>query len=266
MELTLQSFLRFLRDLVSFFRKRWGCLARRALYTFAIFNLRFSSQNQKKRDDIRRIQSQSADPRQTTIICASRLPPPAVPIVGGDAPVIVSPSPILTQVRQPTILNPEGILEENDTGNLDVDGYVAGGSRSVSRLHDSTGYHDELDPTHVVLPLYREDSTSTSHVAPSQPNSRPSPQRSHRPTSQYSGPHPEWSQYSHHPPSEHSHRSPSNLNSAELVEFGPIPAPSPKGILRPTVGIDRYEKHKMVIVEEGAKSYACPPVTTEFLR
>lgn len=230
MELTLKSFLGLLRNLLSFFRTRWDYLARRLWHIFSTFRVRLSSQNQnpKKRDDIRRIQYRPAKPSRTTVICASQLPPPLTPIVGEDSPVIASPSPVSIQVRQPTILPPEDILEESQEGNadnLDVDGYFRGGSRSITRSPDFAGYHDEPSPIHVVLPLNREESTSTSPVTPSRPNSI----SSYRPASQYSGFRSEWSPYSHRPPSEHSYRSPSNLNGAESAARGYLPErPSPR--------------------------------------
>jgi hypothetical protein len=50
------------------------------------------------------------------------------------------------------------------------------------------------------------------------------------------------------------------------VSFGPIlPAPS-KDRLRPMIGIDRYEKHKMVVVEDVINPHVFPPVTAQFMR
>ena len=236
MELTLQSFLRFLRNLVSLFHKRWDHLARKLWHIFSIFRSRFSSRHPKRADDVRRrTRPRSEKPSPTTAICASRLPPRSPPIVGGDSPVIPSPSPISIEVRQPTILNPEDILEESresNTERLDADGYFLGGSRQISGSPDFTGYHDEPDPIRVVLPSDPGDSTSTSPVTPSRPNSRPSSRYSYRPPSQYAafgpGYRPE-SQYSHPPPSEYSYHSPSNLNGAESAARGYLPErPSPR--------------------------------------
>jgi len=39
-----------------------------------------------------------------------------------------------------------------------------------------------------------------------------------------------------------------------------------KGILRPMIGIDRYEKHKAVTIEDVLKTHICTPVTTQFVR
>jgi hypothetical protein len=375
MEFTLQSLLLFLRNLVSFLRKRWDRSTRGLLYLLALFRLRSSSRHPagKRNKTCRNIESRSAKPGSTAVICASRLPPPLTPIAGGDSPVIASPSPISIQVRQPTILNHGDNLEEsneNDTDRLDVDGYFLGGSRPISRTPGFTGYSDEPDPIHVVLPLNQEDSTSSSPVIPSRPNSRLSSRYSLRPASQYRGCHPGYwpeSQYSHRPPSERSYHSPPSLNGAEsaargylserpsprpsspalsarapsfagsvasrvyrasrpttrvrrpspmtnvprreyrsptpvsvrrgahetypdvpiqgpplpesrtigavhcdrssvAVTFGPSLSPPPKGKLRPMIGIDRYEKHNMVTVENVVKTHVCAPVTTQFLR
>jgi len=32
------------------------------------------------------------------------------------------------------------------------------------------------------------------------------------------------------------------------------------------IGIDRYEKHKLVVVEDEVNTHIFPPVTTEFVR
>ena len=350
MELTLQTFLRLLRNLALFFRKRWIHLARRLWYIFSNLRLRISSQHPKKTGDIRRNSSRSAKPSMTTVICASRLPPPltVTPIAGGDSesPVIASPSPVSIQIRGPTILNPADILEEsngNNTDHLDAEGWGRG---PISGSPDFSGYHKEPDHIRIDLPSHREGSTSSSPVTPSRPNSTHSSRYSYRPTSQYSGFRPgdlPWSQYSHHPPSEHSYRSPPSLNGAESAARGylaerPSPRPSsparsarPPSIagsvssrvyrvsrpitrvrrpspmanaplhgdrsptpasflqsvhetrsdvsgpeppqpesrataLRPMIGIDRYEKHKMVTVEIIDKNNVCSPVTTQFPR
>ena len=57
-----------------------------------------------------------------------------------------------------------------------------------------------------------------------------------------------------------------SLGSVHSVSFDPSLSPLPKGKLRPMVGVDRYEKHKMVTVEKVVKKHVCPPVTTQFLR
>lgn len=43
-------------------------------------------------------------------------------------------------------------------------------------------------------------------------------------------------------------------------------SPPPKSQLRPMIGISRYQKHKMVTLENVVKKYVCPPVTTQFMR
>ena len=54
--------------------------------------------------------------------------------------------------------------------------------------------------------------------------------------------------------------------SGAAASFGPLPAPPPKGILRPVIGIDRYGKHKRVVIEKVVRNYVCPPVTIQFFR
>lgn len=364
--MTLQSFLLFLRELVSLFRKRWDQSTQRLWYIFAFLRSRFSSLQPKKGDKIRRsVEPRPANP-PTTTICASRLPPTILtPIVGGDTPVISSPTPISIQVRKATILDHEDPLYETQenpsTEHLGVDGYHLAGSGSISRAHDSADHHDEHEHTYPTLPQGREDLTSYSPVIPSRPISRPPSQFSHR-QSQYAGYHPS-SQYSHRPPSEHSYRSAPHLNGAEVAARGylreppsprpsspalsvrppsiagsvtsqvyraprpttrvrrpsPIrdasrhrgrsstpasarqsvhevppevpalpqtesrtsvsthhgphsttisfgPPPNPKGRLRPMIGIDRYEKHKEVVIDDDLKTHIFSPVTTQFVR
>ena len=48
------------------------------------------------------------------------------------------------------------------------------------------------------------------------------------------------------------------------VSSGPIQ--NPEGRLRPMVGIDRYEKHRQVVVETVIHTHIFPPVTTEFVQ
>ena len=334
MEFTLHSFLLFLRDLVSFFRKRWDRSTRRLLYVLALLRSRSSFRRQKKRDET----SQSIEPwseksSSTTVICASRLPPSLLLIAGGDTPVIASPTPVSIEVRQPTILNPEDTLDEfyegGSTENRDIDGYSLAEARLISRSPNFATHHDGPDPT---IP---KELTSNSPTTPSRPPS----QYSYRPASQCAGyrsvcrPEP---QYSHHMSSKHSYCSSPNLSGAEsaargylserpsqgppspalsarapsvtdfvtslayrasrpvtsvrrpppelprpefqttgfvhrdhngsAASFDPSLSPPPKGKLRPTIGIDRYEKHKMVTVENVVKRRVCPPVTTQFLR
>ena len=50
------------------------------------------------------------------------------------------------------------------------------------------------------------------------------------------------------------------------VSFGPVSPVTPKDRLRPMIGIDRYEKHKEVVIEEVFNPYVSPPVTTQFVR
>jgi hypothetical protein len=88
-------------------------------YIIAFLRSRFLPRLQK--DGIRRCsQSRLAKPSTTTMICTSRFPPASTPIVDGDTPVIAPPTPILVQVRRPTILNPEDMVygsHENDSSD-----------------------------------------------------------------------------------------------------------------------------------------------------
>ena len=224
---------------MSFFRKRLDHLARKLWSIFSIFRLRFSSQHPKKTGDTgRRIQSRSAKPSYstTTVICASRLPPsPLTPIAGGDTPSIASPSePISIEVRQPTILNPEDILEESHESNSDRlggAGYFLGRRRSNSRSPDFTHYHDEPSPIRVVPHLNREESISSSPVTPSRPDSILSSRYSSHTASQYGGSRPGYWSESHRLPSGHPYHSSPSLNGAESAARGylherPSPRPS----------------------------------------
>ena len=235
MKSTLQSFLVFLRNLVSFFRKRWTQSTGRLWYILTFLRSRSLSRHPKERDKLLRSNKpRPANPSPTTVICASRLPPPLTPIFAGDTPIIASPTPISIEVRQPTILITEDTPDEsyeNGAGHLHVDGSFLGGSRQFSRSSDLRGYHDEPDPTHVVLSPNREEFTSNPHATLSRTISRASSRNSYHPPSQYAGYGP-WSQYSHHQPSEDSFRSP--LNGAEAAARGFLPralSPRPSSLL-----------------------------------
>ena len=60
------------------------------------------------------------------------------------------------------------------------------------------------------------------------------------------------------------HEGPPEVPPLSQTGFGP--APNQRGILRPMIGIDRYEKHKKVVIDDDIKVHVCPPVTTEFKR
>ena len=56
-------------------------------------------------------------------------------------------------------------------------------------------------------------------------------------------------------------------HASNVVTLFESPAsPPPKSGLRPMIGIDRYEKHRMVTVENVMKSHVCPPLTIQFMR
>ena len=63
------------------------------------------------------------------------------------------------------------------------------------------------------------------------------------------------------------HQAPVSVHrERNSASFGPSQSPPPKGKLRPMTGINRYEKHRMVTVEDVVTKHVCPPVTTQFLR
>lgn len=318
MELTLQSFLLFLRNLASFFRRRWDRSTRKLLYVLALLRSRFSPRHPKKRNDASRdIESRSTKPSPTTVICASRLPPLFTPIAGfDDTPIISSPSSISIKVRQPTVLDPEDTLAEShkgdNTDHQDVDRYFQMESRSISGSLNFASHHNEPDPTYSYRPSpnlngaesaargYLPENPSprpsspalsartlsvTGSVAPrvyraSRPTTRvrrPSPMisvprrgdRSTTPTSVRQGmhgTHPDVSVPKFPQPESHTvesiYRDPNDMDA----DFGPPLSSPPKGKLRPIIGIGRYEKHKVVTIENVVKSNVCTPVTTQFLR
>ena len=219
MELTLRSFLLFLRKLESFFRRRWDQSTRGLWYIFLFMRSCFSSRHSKKGDVIRRsIKSRPANPPTTVIsICASGLPPPRD---DSGTPVITSPGPISTQVRQPTTSSDGGSLsyttpEDQSAEHRGVDSYFLGEGRQVSPSPDSVG-HDENEYTHVIVPQIREDFTSDSPVTPSRPPSQYSYRQSH---------HTRYPPPSQRPSSVYSYRSTSHLNDAEAAARGYLRAP-----------------------------------------
>ena len=266
MEFTLQSFLRFLRNFVSIFRNRLGHLANRLWHIFAIFRSRSPPSHPKKTDDTRRrIRSRSAKPSSTAVICASRLPPPLTPIIGGDSPDLSSLSPVSIQVRRPTN-NPEDIPEEYDGNNadrLDADGYfpeAMSGSPGYT-----TGYHDDPDPIHHDLFINREDSPSTPPVIPTRPDSRPSSGYSRSQTSQYGAYRTGYwqeSQRSLRAPSVPSFRSQRSLSGAESAARGYIPEHQPPRPPSPT----RSHYAPSLAGSVASRVYSAPRPTTRVRR
>ena len=264
-----RSFLLFLRKLVSFYRKPWEQLTRGLWYIFALLRLHFSPRHPKKGEDIcRNIPSQPDEHPATAVICASRLPPPLTPIVGGDIPTIAAPIPALIQVRLPTFLNPEYSPYENHaTDRLGVEGYFPEESGPISRSDNYfPGHDDEPESVHVILSSpNREDFTSNPPVTSSRPISRPTSQDPYRPASQYGG---------YRPPSPRcGDRSPApsglvgHCRHSTVASLGPTSkAPSQKGGLRPMIGVGRYKKCQMVIVPDVVYSHVSLPVTTQFAR
>ena len=246
MELTTRSFLQFLWNLISLFRKRWDQSTRRLWYIFALLRSRISPQHPKKNESQRRIEPRPAKPSSTTVICASQFPtgPELVPIPGGGTPFIASPEPTVSvQIRRPTILDTENDLyeshENQSASNLNVDGFVLGQSGSISRPHDVEDHNDEPEPIRIFAPHYQEGFTSNHPVIPPRPDSIPPSESSYRSTSQYTAhrPYRPGSQYSHHI-SEYSVRTLPKLHSAEAAARGFAPAspslrsPSPAQSIR----------------------------------
>ena len=234
MELALRFFL-FLRKLITFFRKRWDQSTRRLWYIFALIRSRVFPKSPKRRDEIRRnVEPRLAKP-PTTVICASRFPPPLTPIVGGDTP-IASPIPVSIQIRQPTILNPDETVnevQENPSGGyLGVDGYFLAGSGPISRSLESPTYHHEPESIDVGPPLHQEDHDNNSPVIPSRPTS----QYFSRPALQYPGYRPP-SEISQRPPSQYSARSAQNLNGAEVAARGYLNGPPSSRCSSPALSV-----------------------------
>ena len=305
MELTLRYFLSLLRRLVSYLRRRWDQSIRRLWYIFSFVRSRFSSRHPKGDVVIRRnIESRRANP-PPAVICASRLPP-------GDSgtPVITSPGPIPTQVRQPTISSDSdslsyATLEDQTTEHRGVDDHHLEEGRQVQL--DSAGHRDESESTHVVLPppiitsptpipirrlrtlgpgdpLYEteenysndhsgvdgyrlaasgtisksnsnQDENEHTHIVPQNEDITDSPVIPSlpisRPHSQYSRSQPHHAGYP--PPWQHSQPLPSMYRA-------------PNDRLRPMIGIDRYERRELVVVENEINEHILPPVTTQFVR
>ena len=294
-------FLLLLRKLASFFRKRWGQTTRVLWCIFMFARSRILPQHPKRNDGIRRrsIEYQPATP-PTTVICASRFPPPLTQIAGGDIPII-SPTPI--QIRQPTILNPEDTIYETQENysneQLGADGYLLEGSGLTSRSVNLADHHDEPEPTHVVIPSrppsqysYRSTSRHSVHHPTSQYSSRPpsaagsAVYRASEPTSPVQRPSsirsisrrrgrsstttsicqsvhsapPEFSQ-----PESWTSGSIHGDHNSTVVSFHTAPA-LPGNRLRPMIRISRCQKHKLVVIQDDINIHILPPVTTQFVR
>jgi hypothetical protein len=222
MALTLDAFLLFLRNIVSLFRKRWVQPSRVFWRIFAFLRLRLYSSDPKKAGQNRRnVGSRPAAPSLTTaVVCASQLPPALSLVTGGDTPAITSPTPMSTEVPQPTILKPDDTCyescENNSGGCPDPRSSFRGGRNPISRSPVLTGHHDEHDSICPILPTHRGDFSSTPPISTSRPDSTTPSRDSHRPEPQYTGHHATHhpiSQYSH-PPSTHSFHPPQSGTEA----------------------------------------------------
>ena len=341
MRLILRPFLLFLRELVSFLRTRWGRTTRRLWYIFVLLRLRFSSKCPTKADNIRRgIERRPTKPNPTAVICASRLPhrPPSLES-DNETPSI--------GIHRPTVddIDDRHGYHMNSRADhlLDANNLLPGRSQPISGPSNAVTYHEEPDTIDAPLVPNREDST--------RPNS---------PGSGSSSPYHGEPQYPRRLTPGYSHRSPPDLDGAELAACGYLPSwPSasaqifrprsvagsdsphvyhasrpttpvqrpypmtnsprrrnrsvtpasarrsayeappdvprpnrrksqvavpvsqdysntgissypmsapPEGRLRPMIGIDRYEKHKKIKIEETINQQEFPPVTTQFIR
>ena len=55
-------------------------------------------------------------------------------------------------------------------------------------------------------------------------------------------------------------------HSGMAADFSPVSPAPPKDGLRPMMGIDRYEKHKAVVIQDVINRHVSSPVTTQFAR
>ena len=229
MRLTLRPFLLLLRDLVLLCRKRWGQITHRLWYIFGFLRSRFLSRCSERKDEIRpSAERRSAKSSPTTVICASRLPPPLTLVTGGDTPLANESPTIPVAVQGPTIDDTRQECHENDSADRsDVDNYMLSEIKPVSRSSDSVRHHDEPDPIEDVLSQNREDSTQNCPATISPSNSRP-PSRSHRPASLHAEHRLGYrtgSQHSHRPPSESAYYSPPYLSDREAAASGSVFVP-----------------------------------------
>jgi hypothetical protein len=117
-------------------------------------------------------------------------------------------------------------------------------------------------PAHSVRPPSIAGS-ATSQVDRAQGSTRSPPTRNASPTPASAH------QSAHEAPPElpqPESRTPVSIHNdphSTAVNFGPG---FPRGRLHPMVGVNRYERHKMVVVDRVLHSYVSPPVTTQFVR
>jgi len=203
----IQSFLLFLRDLISSSRKQWAQLTRRLWYILALLRSRFPPRRQKQRDDLRRTTgSPPTKSSPPTVICPSQLPQHIpTPIVSNDSPTIASPTPISIEIRRATILDTEdtidGYRENESTVYLGVETYFPERGKSLSSFHEETSLiHALVSPNQEGSIFYtppissrstsRASSTQSYHLAPQdgryRRGNRPLPQHPNDPSSERS--------------------------------------------------------------------------------
>ena len=214
---------------MSFFRKRWDQSTRRLWCIFAFVRSCALPQRPKGGDETRRSTEYRPAKPPTAVVCASRLPPPLMSIPGGDN-LAVSPTPISSQPPQPTIL-----------------------SDTVSETHENHATYSRPTSRHSCRGSVHRTASQYSLRPPSQYSRSSSPELPVRP------PFPTISSRRRVTPG--SARQSVHTMPPEL----PQAAPS-EGRLRPMTGINRYEKHKAVVIEAAESSYVSHPVTTQFVR
>ena len=295
LRLEMELILRFLEKLISFFRKRWDQSIRRLWYIFASVRSRISSKCPKERDQVHRsVEHRTAKP-PTVVSCASQFPPPITPTASDDIP-IASPTLISTQVRQPTIQTPPDTVHETReyhyNERLGVDGYFLEESRPISRSPNPASHQHEPEPIYIIPSPHREDHASNSVILsrPPSPSYMNNPEAAARgylnapPSSTCSTPRPTIEARRSTTPAsvrQSAHNAPPVLLQPEsqtsvsthgdrhsvAVSFGPaLPTPEAGDRLRPMIGIDRYEKQKMVVIENVINPHIFLPVTTKFVR
>jgi len=303
MELTPRSFLLFLRKLASFIHKKsirglWHIFA----LLRSRFSSRCPKERDENR---RNFESRPAKPPTAVIYTSrlpqlTSIADDDAPAIVSPTPISIQiRQPTILNIED-TLYETH---ENHGTEQLGADDRFLGESRPVSRSPDSIGHHHEPHTSHTPGILSRPHSQH-SHCPPSQyPIHRPSSQYSHRSASQYSyhsPPNPNGAQaaargYLHAPPStrpsspalsipppsvagsDTSHvyrdsrpttrvrRSPPMRNTSQRRARSSTPASARRSVLRPMIGIDRYENHRAVTIEDSLRTHICSPVTTQFV-
>ena len=223
------------------------------------------------------------------------------PIITSPTPISIRVRKPVLNHEDPLYETQENYSNED----LGVDGHHLEESGTISRSHNSADHHDENEYTNIIVPQSQEYFASNSPVtpSPSRPASRQpsvysrrsstahsirSPSiagsvtsqvyRASRPTTRVRVPPlavsrrrggsstPTSARQNVHGAPQSGSQDPVSTHSdphSTTVSFGPIP--NTQGRLRPMIGIDRYEKHKLVVVEDEVNTHIFSPVTTEFV-